>query len=638
MPHKRVSDDIDHVEQDQPLQKQPPGPPPEPWPMPEFEPLEIPSVTGKGNLPGNFSANDPLAIFELFFDDEAIESLTNHTNQYAALNLIKDKPRVRPWFPTTPKELRAYLAGYIWMGLHPEKPTKQFWNRDITKGPSHELLWRNISKERWQQIDRFFHISDPLQDANKTVFEKLEPLSEHLRQNFKKYWNTGTHLAVDETIERFMGRASEIVNIPNKPTPEGFKIWVMANQGYVLDWLYHTKGSDSDSGPVDLDDFWTKDEGFSKTQAVVLDLVSQEGVQKDYSHIIWLDNLFTSARLLKALKKEGFGAAGTVRTTQTKREKDEKEKGTKKQRKKLPLEENRGLDRTLSDLKLKHHTQLKWGELYGKTSDDGEVLKLAWKDQNVVLFMSTVHDGKKRVLRQRRRPASTSTNARTARAPFGDQPVKKLFIPEFINMYNAFMGGVDQADQLRSYYNTQRVHWKTWRPLFHFLLDTAITNAYKIAYSTHKRPWGNSWTDDTHMSFRQKLAAQLFDKSERLQITGARLQGIKRPLKQQVHRAGPVDHGTMPVKLGNKQKNCAVCVANKRVVSETSQRTKRKPLQELSPNTIKLAAHWEKRRRDQYPKGLYGCKLCNMHICKKGVCWNEHIEAVRARGVVDDLL
>ena len=312
--------------------------------------------------------------------------------------------------------------------------------------------------------------------------------------------------------------------------------------------------------------------------------------------------------------------------------------GQKNNKKKLATEENKGLDRTLADLKLIHHSQLAWGKLYGVKTKDGNVLELAWKDSNVVLFMTTVHDGKKHVLRQRRRPASTSTSARIARAPFGDQAVKDLFIPEFIDLYNHFMGGVDQADQLRSYYNTQRVHWKTWRPLFHFLLDTAITNAYKIAYCTAERPWGNSWTCSTHMSFRQRLARQLFDKSERLHPPGARLQDVKRPLTQKVHRAGPVDHGEKPTRLGNKAKNCVVCVSNGRTMSESSQRPKRKPLQELSRNTTKLAAHREQRRRNQYARGLYGCELCNMHICKKGPCWNEHIEAVRNRGVVDNIV
>ena len=127
-----------------------------------------------------------------------------------------------------------------------------------------------------------------------------------------------------------MGRAHEVVNIPSKLTPEGFKIWVLANQGYVLDWMYHVKGDRA--GPIDLDDFWTEDRGFSKTQAVVLDLVSQEGIRKDHYHIIWLDNLFMSASLLTELKKEGFGGAGTVRIAKTAREEDEEKVGTTKQR------------------------------------------------------------------------------------------------------------------------------------------------------------------------------------------------------------------------------------------------------------------------------------------------------------------
>jgi hypothetical protein len=63
------------------------------------------------------------------------------------------------------------------------------------------------------------------------------------------------------------------VNIPSKPTPEGFKIWVLGNEGYILDWLWHAKGNKK--GPVDLDTSFTKKEGLSKTQAVVLDLLTQ---------------------------------------------------------------------------------------------------------------------------------------------------------------------------------------------------------------------------------------------------------------------------------------------------------------------------------------------------------------------------
>ena len=78
----------------------------------------------------------------------------------------------------------------------------------------------------------------------------------------------------------------------------------------------------------------------------------------------------------------------------------------------------------------------------------------------MVLFISTVSTGIETIKRERRRPIKSATNANTSRKVFGDSATKKLLIPAFINDYNHFIGGVDQADQLRSYYNTQRRHNK----------------------------------------------------------------------------------------------------------------------------------------------------------------------------------
>ena len=54
----------------------------------------------------------------------------------------------------------------------------------------------------------------------------------------------------------------------------------------MLDWIYYAKGRNRGDGPQDLDDFWTNDLGFSQTQAIVLDLVAQDGISKDYFHIV----------------------------------------------------------------------------------------------------------------------------------------------------------------------------------------------------------------------------------------------------------------------------------------------------------------------------------------------------------------
>ena len=262
------------------------------------------------------------------------------------------------------------------MGLHLESGITDFWNTDPLNGPIHHQVINHMSLIRWQQIDRFFHVSKPLQLGQKEpTFDKLEPLSAVLREAFKKYWKSGTHLAVDETIQRFIGRAKEIVNIPSKPTPEGFKIWVLANQGYVLDWIYHAKGRNKGEGPQDLDDYWTDYLGFTQTQAVILDLVSQDGISKDHFHIIWLDNLFTSARLLTRLDEEGFGAAGTIRTSTTRREDLEAIDSSQAQR--TSTEPNRGLDSRLLDLRNKWNTGIDWGKLYSYLSEDKRVLELA---------------------------------------------------------------------------------------------------------------------------------------------------------------------------------------------------------------------------------------------------------------------
>ena len=198
-----------------------------------------------------------------------------------------------------------------------------------------------------------------------------------------------------------MGRAPEIVNIPSKPPPEGFKIWVLANEGYILDWLWHARGDKA--GPIDLDETFTEEEGFSKTQAVVLDLLTQRDAESNEplyppgKHVVWLDNLFTSVKLLTRLRGLGIGGVGTVRTTKTEREIKGGGEGDilahVAGRKKVKVAAEQ-INHRLADLKLTHAAQIEWGTLYAVTLKDGQVMEFAWKDANMVLFMSTIDDGK----------------------------------------------------------------------------------------------------------------------------------------------------------------------------------------------------------------------------------------------------
>jgi hypothetical protein len=70
--------------------------------------------------------------------------------------------------------------------------------------------------------------------------------------------------------------------------------------------------------------------------------------------------------------------------------------------------------------------------------------------------MSTVYDRTSRVTTVRRQPKKTSTNAKTTRVPFGDQPTKELEIPKVYHEYNHKMLEVNMADQLASSNSSQR--------------------------------------------------------------------------------------------------------------------------------------------------------------------------------------
>jgi hypothetical protein len=89
------------------------------------------------------------------------------------------------------------------------------------------------------------------------------------------------------------------------------------------------------------------------------------------------------------------------------------------------------------------------------------------------------------VIRTRKRPGKKSTNAKKAREAFGEDFAKEIPIPTCFDDYNQHMGGVDIADQFRSYYDTQLASFRMWWPMMFWGLDTMITNSYLI-YSDPK--------------------------------------------------------------------------------------------------------------------------------------------------------
>lgn len=208
--------------------------------------------------------------------------------------------------------------------------------------------------------------------------------------------------------------------------------------------MYHAKDETKDS--VDLNEMYIKEWKFSKIQTIIFDLLQQHDIFDDFRHIVWLNNFFTSTRFLSKLIEIEFEDANTIRTTKIRREMFEVMMSEKVQKTQSKKEKNRKLQNCLAELKTKHDAQLNWDTLYENLSDDDQMLEFAWKNQQVMLFMSIVSTDKKTMTRMRRKSAKIAINARISRAVFDDMTMKKLIIFEFIDLYNHFMNDVDVAN------------------------------------------------------------------------------------------------------------------------------------------------------------------------------------------------
>ena len=193
------------------------------------------------------------------------------------------------------------------------------------------------------------------------------------------------------------------------------------------------------------------------------------------------------------------------------------------------------------------------------------------------------------------------------------------------------MCGVDIADQLQQYFTTQRIHRQTWKPLLHFLLDTAISNCFLLSFycSTNcceGRHDGHKqfWIDFCNALFKRSIHLHWKRKAPKLDAP---------PL-----RRGTDDIIWVPtqlhqlIKLSNKDVNCSACVEAGRY-TQVERQGGRKPLSDLSPNTTRKprdSKEWE--RRGRAPRTRFGCSICKILFCRNDACWQPHIEWLNSKG------
>jgi hypothetical protein len=415
------------------------------------------------NLPDDtktLSENFPYVLFSLFFTIDILNVIVRNTNIYAS---GKGAGIGRPWTDLNLPEIKIWLGIVIYAGIFKSPSIQDYWKKS-DKYPQHEIT-NYMTLKRFEQIKRFFHISDPSEVVQQDLwYHKVEPLASYILNKCKEFYIPSSNLSVDEMIVRFSGRSPHTYRIKNKPTPEGYKILALCdNSGYTYSFMFTSRIKEN---PLE------KVTSLSKIGCEVYHLI--KSLPDNMAFNIYMDNYFSSINLFNFLRQKKIGACGTVRTSSSKFPKE------------LKVEKK----------------QLDWDILSGVVVDN--VLSIFWMDNGPVTMLSTIHEitgPESRKVTKRKRPRYTSTNANKVREVFGDEVEKFLPIPTVIDDYNHFMGGVDVADQYRHYYNTQITARRTWVPIFFWLLDTAIVDSFLIYNKCNGKL--------SHKEFRLSLAWNL---------------------------------------------------------------------------------------------------------------------------------
>ena len=180
------------------------------------------------------------------------------------------------------------------------------------------------------------------------------------------------------------------------------------------------------------------------------------------------------------------------------------------------------------------------------------------------------------------------------------------------------MGGSDNHAKLNSYYTTSRHHHRrNWFPLFFFLIDAAVTNAYilyELANEGRKNRNGRRIKILSHAEFQEEIAKNL------LRGPGAilRQRRPRPPLKSCAPHTKSVrkgsDKGHSWVKLDNYRR-CQVC-------DPTTKRGR--PSIALTERSIN-APRPAKRSKKGIRHSRWSCGKCNIAICYKSRCWDRHL-------------
>ena len=292
------------------------------------------------------------------------------------------------------------------------------------------LVSEAMRRNRFLEILRFLHFCDNADLDVQDKCSKIRPLLSMIQERFQRYAFETETVNVDESMIEYFGKYGNRLKqrIPSKPIRSGYKVWSLnMKDGYLHSFdVYQGKGSQTEF----------QDE-FGLGPGVVLGLIKNI-ISKHYQ--VYIDNYFTSVKLLTHLAEMEIGCTGTF---------------NKKMLSNCPLPP----DREMLDQGRGSHASF--------VHDKYIVQLTKWFDNKCVVIGSNF---------MRATPLGECQRWSSQKKEFIKVPR-----PQSIEAYNESMGGTDAMDQSINCYKPTIRNRKWYFPIFVFLMMSSAYNGWKLA-------------------------------------------------------------------------------------------------------------------------------------------------------------
>ncbi len=235
----------------------------------------------------------PFEIFMRYFDVSVSDLIIQQSELYA------HRDKNNPQFTLERVSLWKFTGTVILSGYHRLPQEKLYWSKDSDVGV--DIVREALTKNEFVTIKKYIHLADNEQLDRNDKMAKVTPLIEKLNANLMQFGVFSKNLSVDEQMVPYFGPHSCKMTIRNKPIRFGYKLWVIAGDGYPFKVEIYT-GKSSNAGAAQQ----------PLGTRVVLSMI--DVVENPSRHTLSIDNLFTSLELLRTLSERKLRTTGIIRS------------------------------------------------------------------------------------------------------------------------------------------------------------------------------------------------------------------------------------------------------------------------------------------------------------------------------------